>query len=97
MDWVDSKPAVAPTLESLLGAIAARAAKAKPGEWIMSRGYDQTKLDVGRHPYREELDKASPNNPVVLVRACGHIWICNSPALALAGIDETHGRRRRAG
>ncbi len=89
MDWVDAKPAAAPTLESLLGAIAERAAKAKPGEWIMSRGYDQTKLDVGRHPYREELDKASPNNPVVLVRACGHIWICNSQALALAGIDET--------
>ncbi|MFN3672439.1 MAG: amidohydrolase, partial [Bosea sp. (in: a-proteobacteria)] len=82
-------PAVAPTLESLLGAIAARSAKAAPGEWIMARGYDQTKLDVGRHPYREELDKASPNNPVVLVRACGHVWICNSPALALAGIDET--------
>ena len=88
MDWVDSKPAVAPTLDSLLGAIGARAARAKPGEWIMSRGYDQTKLDVGRHPYREELDRASPNNPVVLVRACGHIWICNSQALALAGIDE---------
>ena len=89
MDWVDAKPAAAPTLESLLGAIGARAAKAKPGEWIMARGYDQTKLDTGRHPYREELDKASPNNPVVLVRACGHIWICNSPALAAAGIDET--------
>ena len=68
MDWVDSKPAVAPTLDSLLGAIGARAARAKPGEWIMSRGYDQTKLDVGRHPYREELDRASPNNPVVLER-----------------------------
>jgi len=88
MDWVDSKPAAAPTLDSLLDAIGARAARAKRGEWIMSRGYDQTKLDVGRHPYREELDRASPNNPVVLVRACGHIWICNSQALALAGIDE---------
>jgi predicted amidohydrolase YtcJ len=88
MDWVDSKPAAAPTLDSLLDAIGTRAARAKPGEWIMSRGYDQTKLDVGRHPYREELDRASPNNPVVLVRACGHIWICNSQALALAGIDE---------
>ncbi len=88
MDWVDSKPAAAPTLDSLLDALSARAARARPGEWIMSRGYDQTKLDVGRHPYREELDRAAPNNPVVLVRACGHIWICNSQALALAGIDE---------
>jgi predicted amidohydrolase YtcJ len=89
MDWVDARPAAAPTLEALLSAIAARAAKAKPGDWVLARGYDQTKLDTGRHPLREELDRASPNNPVMLVRTCGHISICNSKALALAGIDET--------
>lgn len=88
MGWVDSKPEAAPTLEALLGAIAARAAQSKPGEWILSRGYDQTKLDTGRHPYREELDRAAPKNPVMLVRACGHIAICNSEALRLGGIDE---------
>jgi len=88
MGWVDSKPEAAPTLDALLGAIAARAATSKPGEWILSRGYDQTKLDTGRHPYREELDRAAPNNPVMLVRACGHIAICNSEALKLGGIDE---------
>lgn len=88
MGWVDSKPEAAPTLEALLGAIAARAATAKPGEWILSRGYDQTKLDTGRHPYREELDRAAPNNPVMLVRTCGHVAICNSEALRLGGIDE---------
>lgn len=88
MGWVDSKPEAAPTLEALLDAIAARAATAKPGEWVLSRGYDQTKLDTGRHPYREELDRAAPNNPVMLVRTCGHIAICNSEALRLGGIDE---------
>ncbi|MGF7051659.1 hypothetical protein GGC47_000819 [Bosea sp. OAE752] len=89
MGWVNSKPEAAPTLDALLGAIAARAATAKPGEWILSRGYDQTKLDTGRHPWREELDRAAPNNPVMLVRTCGHIAICNSEALRLGGIDET--------
>lgn len=88
MDWVDARPAVAPTLEALLGQIAARAAKSKPGDWVLARGYDQTKLDTGRHPFREELDRASPNNPVMLVRTCGHISICNSLALELGGIDE---------
>lgn len=88
MDWVDARPANAPTLAALLGEIATRAAKLKPGEWVLARGYDQTKLDTGRHPYREELDRASPDNPVMLVRTCGHISICNSLALKLAGIDE---------
>lgn len=89
MDWVDARPAAAPALDDLLGAIASRAAKAKPGEWVLARGYDQTKLDTGRHPFREELDRAAPDNPVMLVRTCGHISICNSRALALAGIDES--------
>ncbi|AZO79186.1 MULTISPECIES: amidohydrolase [unclassified Bosea (in: a-proteobacteria)] len=89
MDWVDARPAAAPTLEALLGQIAARAAQLKPGDWVLARGYDQTKLDTGRHPFREELDRASPNNPVMLVRTCGHISICNSLALKLGGIDET--------
>jgi predicted amidohydrolase YtcJ len=56
---------------------------------VLARGYDQTKLDVGRHPFRDELDQASPDNPVMLVRTCGHVAICNSKALALAGITET--------
>lgn len=88
MDWVDARPANAPTLAALLGEIATRAARLKPGEWVLARGYDQTKLDTGRHPYRDELDRASPDNPVMLVRTCGHISICNSLALKLAGIDE---------
>jgi hypothetical protein len=89
MDWVDIKPAAASTLAALLEAVAKRAATTPPGQWILGRGYDQTKLDVRRHPFREELDRVEPDHPVMLVRACGHISICNSRALALAGIDET--------
>ena len=65
-----------------------RARQLRPGEWILARGYDQTKLDVKRHPHRERTRCGSPDNPVMLVRACGHISICNSRALELAGIDE---------
>ncbi len=89
MDWIDARPSSAPTLEALLSAVRERAANAKPGEWILARGYDQTKLDVKRHPHRDELDRAAPTNPVMLVRTCGHVSICNSRALELAGIDES--------
>jgi len=89
MDWVNAKPAAAPTLDALLQAIGHRAAATKRGEWILARGYDQTKLDVGRHPARAELDRAAPDNPVMLVRTCGHVSVCNSRALEVAGIDET--------
>lgn len=88
MSHVDVRARSAPTLESLLGRIRERAAVTPPGQWIQARGYDQFKLDVGRHPTRADLDSAAPDHPVVVVRACGHVTICNSRALALAGIDE---------
>jgi predicted amidohydrolase YtcJ len=88
MGHVDVRSGAAPTLRALLDHIRERAAVTPTGQWIQARGYDQFKLDVGRHPTREELDSAAPDHPVLVVRACGHVTICNSRALALAGIDE---------
>ena len=88
LKWIDATPQAAPTLQSLLDAIREKAASAPPGTWIKARGYDQTKLDVGRHPHKSELDAVAPNNPVMLVRACGHVSIFNSQAFELAGVDE---------
>lgn len=85
---VDARPAAAPSLDNLLAAIRARAETLGPGQWVLARGYDQTKLDVNRHPTRDELDRVAPAHPVMLVRTCGHVAVCNSRALALAGIDE---------
>jgi predicted amidohydrolase YtcJ len=83
---VDVRPKVASTLDDLLGRIKARADQLGPGKWVLARGYDQFKLDVKRHPWREELDRVAPDNPVYLVRTCGHISICNSKAFELAGV-----------
>ncbi|MFV0474736.1 MAG: amidohydrolase [Pikeienuella sp.] len=88
MGWVDARPEAAPTLEALLDAISARAAKTPKGEWVLARGYDQVKLDTGRHPTRDDLDRAAPDHPVMVKRACGHVSIANSLALARAGVDE---------
>ncbi|MCL8000336.1 amidohydrolase [Brucella sp. 21LCYQ03] len=88
LKWIDATPQAAPTLESLLGAIREQAASVPAGTWIKARGYDQTKLDTGRHPHKSELDAAAPDHPVMLVRACGHVSIFNSKAFELAGIDE---------
>ncbi|ERL99678.1 amidohydrolase [Brucella intermedia 229E] len=89
LKWIDATPQAAPTLQSLLDAIREKAASAPPGTWIKARGYDQTKLDVGRHPpHKSELDAVAPNHPVMLVRACGHVSIFNSKAFELAGVDD---------
>jgi predicted amidohydrolase YtcJ len=86
MDWVDASPAAAPTLAALQDALRERAATLPKGGWVMARGYDQVKLDIGRHPDRSELDAACPDHPVVLIRACGHVTLGNSLALDMAGV-----------
>lgn len=86
MAEVDARPGKVRTLEGLLGLIREAASRKKPGEWILARGYDHFELDVRRHPHRTELDAAAPDNPVYLVRACGHLAVVNSAALKLAGV-----------
>ncbi|MEA2531197.1 MAG: hypothetical protein QOG89_2841 [Thermomicrobiales bacterium] len=58
-----------------------------PGTWIVGRGYDQARLEEQRHPTRDDLDEVAPDHPVLLIRACHHIGVANSRALALAGIS----------
>lgn len=75
-------------LDDVLAIIRKRVAETPPGRWIKTRAHDDQRLDVRRHPTLQELDEIAPNNPLVMIRACGHVFVCNSRALALAGIDE---------
>ncbi|HBD99981.1 MAG TPA: hydrolase [Gemmatimonadetes bacterium] len=59
------------------------------GEWITGYGWSEDELAEGRRPLRADLDKAGPNNPVILTRAGGHSGVANSLALSLAGIDRS--------
>src|SRR5689334_17112129 len=70
-----------------------RAAKqAKPGEWIIGRGWHQSKWskapepNVEGFPTHESLDKVSPDNPVLLTHASGHAAFVNRQAMTQAGI-----------
>ena len=80
--------------EEIVALVADAVKKAKPGDWIIGRGWHQEKWDhtpkknfLG-YPYYEELDKVSPDNPVLLTHASGHSSYVNGKALQLAGITE---------
>jgi predicted amidohydrolase YtcJ len=73
------------SIKDIQAAIAARAAKSKPGNWIVgTRGWWEYKLAAGRLPTRADLDAAAPNNPVAIPGP--HYVIVNSRALALAHV-----------
>lgn len=67
-----------------------KAAKNIPdGEWIRGFGYDVDQLAEKRHPTKDDLDGAFPNNPVVITHVSGHMSVANSAALKASGIDST--------
>ncbi len=84
---VDARTPPNQTIQDIVDRIAERTRTTDPGLWILARGYDQARLEDQRHPTRDDLDPVSPNNPVLIVRACGHVSVANSKALEAAGID----------
>jgi predicted amidohydrolase YtcJ len=74
------------TLDDLLARIRDAARKAPRGAWVLGRGYDHGELDVDRHPTAAELSAAAPDNPVFIVRTCGHMGVANEAALQLAEV-----------
>jgi len=74
------------SMAEVLDSVRARAAKAKPGEWILGQGWDEGKLAERRYIYAADLDAAAPNNPVWLIHTTGHYGVANSLALKMAHI-----------
>lgn len=86
LENVDVRPTEVVSIEGLLSKLKAAASKTPPGQWIKAWGYDDTRMREMRYPSMEELDKVCPENPVTILRTCGHVMMVNSLALNLAGI-----------
>ena len=80
--------------DEIVTMVAAAAKQAKPGEWILGRGWHQEKWtsvpqpNVEGFPFHDALSKVSPNNPVLLTHASGHASFANAAAMAAAGLTE---------
>ena len=75
---------------------------AKPGEWILGRGWHQEKWDtkpepsVEGFPVHDALSKVSPNNPVLLTHASGHAAFVNAQGDGSSPASPPRHRIRRA-
>ncbi|PYS71417.1 MAG: amidohydrolase, partial [Acidobacteria bacterium] len=75
-------------LEDFLAKVKQRVDQAKPGEWVTGRGWIETFWKPPVFPTRWDLDKISPNNPMILGRADGHGAVANSAALKIGGVTK---------
>ena len=80
------------TWDDIVAQVGRAAKQAKPGEWIIGRGFHQSKWkrapepNVEGFPLHDSLDKVSPDNPVLLTHASGHAAFVNAKAMQAAGI-----------
>lgn len=86
---LDMRPVAVSSIADIRTAVRRSAERNGRDAWIVGAGFDETYLSDGRMPDRGDLDDAAPDNPVAIVRTCGHMLVANSRALALSGIDET--------
>ncbi len=74
-------------IEELQSRLRERVSATKPGDWIVGRGWIESRWNPPRFPTRSDLDAVAADRPVVLTRADGHALVANSLALKQAGID----------
>ena len=77
-----------PSKEEALKKVADAAQRAKPGEWLVGRGWAQAAWPGGAFPTAADLDSVAPHNPIYLSARSGHAAWVNSTVLRLAGITD---------
>jgi len=89
------KLATAKNWDDIVRMVGEAAKKARPGEWILGRGWHQEKWseapspNVDGFPLHEALSRASPNNPVWLTHASGHAGFANALAMKIAEVQKS--------
>ncbi|MCL4808976.1 MAG: amidohydrolase [Thermoanaerobaculia bacterium] len=78
--------------DEVVSRVAAAVRKARPGEWILGRGWHQKdwasppEPNVEGFPLHASLSAVSPANPVLLSHASGHAAFANAAALRRGGV-----------
>lgn len=69
------------SLSEALELVRERVRKTEKPNWVLGRGWDESRWPEHRYITKADLDRIAPEHPVVLVRVCGHILCANSLAL----------------
>ncbi len=71
--------------EEMMELVRQRAKDTPPGEWIVGQGWNEGNFPDGRLPTRHDIDPATSEHPVILMRFF-NIDVVNTTALRLAGV-----------
>jgi predicted amidohydrolase YtcJ len=67
-----------------------RATQTPPGEWVLGRGWDESRWSPPVPLSSSRLTALCPNHPVFLLRVDGHIAVLNEAAFRKLGLNPAH-------
>ncbi len=82
------------TWDDIVQQVAKAAREKAPGEWIIGRGWHQAKWkkppspNVHGYPVHNSLSEVTPENPVLLTHASGHMCFANAKAMDLGDVTK---------
>ncbi len=75
------------SITDLVGRVSRAAKRLSRDRWVLGQGWNELGWPERRMPSRDDLDRAAPDHPVMLMRSDLHLAVVNSAALKAAGID----------
>lgn len=79
------------SLDEVLERVRERVQKTEKAQWVLGRGWDESRWPERRYITRADLDRVASEHPVVLIRVCGHILCANSLALQKISVTPRSG------
>lgn len=88
LTWTDLSHARCAKFDDVIARIGATANKTASGAWVLGKAFDPSLYPGEPTLTRDALDKAAPDNPVLVMNASGHFFYANSAAFAAAGVTD---------
>jgi predicted amidohydrolase YtcJ len=76
------------SVKDVLATVAQAAGEKENGQWILGGGWDESVWKRAVFPTRTELDRATPDHPVALMRVDGHMMCVNSRAMEAVALPD---------
>jgi len=98
--WLDVGPFTTKDMDEAVAKVRAAVQQAAPGAWMCAKLIDPSIMPGKPELTVQDLDPFSPDNPVFILNASGHLAYVNSKAIEIAGVtrdtpDPPQGRFKR--
>ncbi len=89
LTWTDLSHTACPKFDDVITTVSKVAKTTPAGQFVLGKAFDPSLYPGEPIVTRDLLDRAAPDNPVLIMNASGHFFYANSAAFAAAGVTDS--------